>query len=450
MRYLSRVVWSEGMYLAPHHFQAQSRYFEDSIVFATNSLWFKCFGVSGLELDGEALRNGVVAVIHGRGIFPDGLVFNMPECEPVPDSRNIADLFSPMREHQTLMLAVPARREGKANYAAADGANTLARYVPDSQVHHDENTGRDEKPVRVGRKNIRLLLDTEISDDLVTLPIARIRRDGSGNFVYDPTFIPPCLEISASDHLMMILRRLIEILDDKCERLSAAGQGDKISLVEHSSREVANFWFLHTVNASLAPLRHLFYAKRGHPEELYKEMARLGGGLCTFALESHPRQVPLYDHLRLDECFGELDHHIRSHLELVLPTNCVPIPLTRAEKYFWSGPVTDQRLLDRSRWIFAIRSGVGEADLIRRAPQLVKICSSKFVGELVKRALPGMALTHLQVPPSAITRKLEWQYFSVSKSGGCWDHIVKSREVGVYVPGDLPDPELELMVVLEA
>src|SRR5579875_3347737 len=31
MRNLSRVVWSEGMYIAPHHFQAQNRYFEDSV-----------------------------------------------------------------------------------------------------------------------------------------------------------------------------------------------------------------------------------------------------------------------------------------------------------------------------------------------------------------------------------------------------------------------------------
>jgi type VI secretion system protein ImpJ len=31
MKPLSRVVWHEGMHLAQHHFQAQNRYFEDSI-----------------------------------------------------------------------------------------------------------------------------------------------------------------------------------------------------------------------------------------------------------------------------------------------------------------------------------------------------------------------------------------------------------------------------------
>ena len=75
MKLLSRVVWSEGMYLGPHHFQAQSRYFEDSIQFATSSLWFAGYGLAGLQLDAEALHNGTVTLLHARGIFPDGLIF---------------------------------------------------------------------------------------------------------------------------------------------------------------------------------------------------------------------------------------------------------------------------------------------------------------------------------------------------------------------------------------
>jgi len=80
---------------------------------------------------------------------------------------------------------------------------------------------------------------------------------------------------------------------------------------------------------------------------------------------------------------------------------------------------------------------------------LVKVCSAKFVGELVKRALPGLTLTHLPAPPAAISPKVTTQYFSVTKSGPCWDHIVETKEVGIYVPGDIPNAEVELLVVLE-
>src|SRR6266851_1745589 len=438
------------MYLGPHHFQAQSRYFEDSICFTTSSLWFEPWGLVGVQLDAEALKNGTVSLLHARGIFSDGMVFQMPESDPLPEPRNIADLFPPARDAVTIMLAVAPRRPEGANTmtpgdpTASPRAGTAAlRYRAEIQMLHDETTGRDEKPVQMGRKNIRLLLDTEPADDLIALPIARISRDGSGHFVFDETFIPPAVEISASDRLMSILGRLIEILEEKSSRFSRSASGPggtPRSWAEFSTREIANFWLLHTVNSALAPLRHQYLSKRGHPEEVFVEMLKLGGALCTFAIESHPRDLPLYDHRNLDVCFGALDYHVRTHLETVVPTQYIEIPLVKRADFFYEGAVTDQRALDRSRWIFALRSAVSEPDLISKTPQLVKLCSKDFVPQLVKRALPGMALTHLPVPPSAIPVKADYQYFSVSRSGPCWDHIVQTRQLGLYVPGDLPDP----------
>ena len=453
MKYLSRVVWSEGMYLGPHHFQAQGRYFEDSIRFATSSLWFEPWGLIGAQLDVEALKNGTVSLVHARGIFPDGLVFQMPECDAPPQPRSIADLFPPAKDAVTVMLAVSPRRPEGSNTAmtehAPDGHGT-ARYQAEVRMLYDETTGRDEKPVQVGRKNIELLLDTEPVGDLVTLPIARIMRSGSGQFVFDPAFIPPCLAISGSDRIMSLLGRLIEILEEKSARFSrSAAGGRERSWAEFSTREIANFWLLHTVNSALAPLRHHYLTKRGHPEGLYCDLLRLGGALCTFAFESHPRNLPLYDHRDLEKSFGDLDLHIRNHLETIVPTRYIEIPLKKRADYFYEAEVTDQRVLDKTRWIFGIRSAVGEPELIAKTPHLAKLCSKMFVPQLVQRALPGMALTHLPVPPSAIPVKADFQYFGVSRSGPCWDHIVQTRQIGLYVPGELPDPSLELLVILE-
>src|ERR1044071_1961060 len=72
MRLLSRVVWSEGMYLGPHHFQVQSRYFEDSLGFAISTLWYASYGLAGIEMDGNALQKAQVALRSPRGLFQDG------------------------------------------------------------------------------------------------------------------------------------------------------------------------------------------------------------------------------------------------------------------------------------------------------------------------------------------------------------------------------------------
>ncbi len=121
------------------------------------------------------------------------------------------------------------------------------------------------------------------------------------------------------------------------------------------------------------------------------------------------------------------------------------IPLTRVANYFYEGEIADTRVLGRARWVLGVHAAMGEAELIARTPQLVKVCSAKFVGELVRRAMAGLALTHLPVPPPPFPREVETQYFGVSRDGPFWDHIVQTHRVGIYVPGELPDAELELL-----
>lgn len=451
MKNLSRVVWNEGMYLGPQHFQLQNRYFEDSIRFVTSALWFAPYGLAGFGLDAEALRNGTLAALHARGVFPDGLAFQMPEADPLPPPRNITDLFPPARDKVTIHLAIPSQKSDGLNCIPIDESATgpTTRFWAEPHVLYDETTGRDEKPVKLGRKNIRLLLDFELAEDDVTLPIARVTRDGSGRFVFDPEFVPPCLEVAGSERLMMVLRRLIEILEEKSAALSAHKRSSGKSWAEYSTTDLARFWMLHSVNSAIPPLRNLFQSKRGHPEQLYAEMARLAGSLCTFAVESHPRDVPLYNHAHLDETFTSLDIMIRRLLEILVPTNVITIPLRKFADYFYEGEVSDQRCLDRAQWIFAVNSSIGEAPLITLTPQLAKVCSRRWVPELVKRALGGLPMNHQSLPPSSVSRRIDWQYFSITRHGPCWDDIVKTRQVGVYVPGELPDPQIELLVVLE-
>ena len=449
MKQLSRVVWSEGMYLGPHHFQLQSRYFEDSIRFSTSSLWFEAWGLVGCRLDHEALQNGTVAVLHARGIMPDGMTFSMDECDPLPAARPIGELFPRSGVGMTVMLALPARRQDGLNCVlpgSVTAQDAAARYTASAETMHDETTGRDEKAVYLGRKNFRLLFSTEDATGLITLPIGRVIREGSGRYVFDPSFIPPCLEISASDRLLELIGRLVEILEAK----SGTFFRRKSTWVETASREIGAFWLTHTINSTLAPLRHMYFTKHGHPEEVFTELLRLGGALCTFAIDSHPRTLPLYDHLSLSERFAELDYHIRSHLEIIIPSQYIEINLVKRAEYFFEAELTDQRVLNRSRWLFGVRSKIGEAETIANTTRLVKMCSKEFVPRLVQQALPGMAMTHLPVAPSAIPAKVDYQYFSVTQAGPCWEHLVKTRKLGLYVPGEIPDPDLELLVIVDS
>lgn len=447
MRMLNKPVWSEGMYLGPHHFQAQNRYFEEVLHFVTESLWSNPWGFAALEFDEDALRNGTFSLTHARGLFPDGLSFDVPVADASPAPLAFSTRFSPVADHLTLCLAVPELVQDGANTSAGDDGAT-ARYVVREQMLPDQNTGLDEKPIQVGRKNLSLMVEEDVSEHHVSLPIARVIRDGSGHYEADPAFVPPCLSLSASPTLTRMLKRLLEIIDDKSTVfMQEQEQRHGVFQAGMSARHVARYWFLHALNTSLPALRHFLLSQHAHPQEVFREMSRLGGALCTFGLEVHPRALPVYDHRDPGPPFAALDEHIRRHLEIVMPSEAIRIPLRMAESCLYLGEVSDERCLGAGRWILEIHSSIAEADVIARVPQLTKVCSARFVMELIRRALPGLGLRHLSVPPPQIAAKVESHYFSIERGGPCWEHIVQTRQVGVYLPAEIPVREVSLIVV---
>ena len=60
------------------------------------------------------------------------------------------------------------------NCALNETARNGTRFTAQTTTVRDEVNGLDEKPLRVGRKNIALVLETELNPQAVTLPIARI------------------------------------------------------------------------------------------------------------------------------------------------------------------------------------------------------------------------------------------------------------------------------------
>lgn len=77
------------------------------------------------------------------------------------------------------------------------------------------------------------------------------------------------------------------------------------------------------------------------------------------------------------------------------------------------------------------------------------ICTPAFVQELVKRDLPGLPLAHLKACPAAILKTFRTQYFEIARTGPCWSNMTKVREVGIYLPAEMPQPEVELSALLD-
>jgi len=240
----------------------------------------------------------------------------------------------------------------------------------------------------------------------------------------------------------------VEILAAKSTLLSGTRRQKNLSLAEFGTADIANFWLLYTINSHFPGLQHIFDTRHGHPERLYAAMLALAGSLTTFSKDVHPRDMPKYRHDELSECFTELDEKVRYLLETVVPSNFVSLPLKLIQPLIYATSIADDKYLQNTRLYLAVNAEMTEADLIARTPYLIKVCSANHIEHLVKHALPGVALTHVQRPPSAIPVKLNCQYFSLNQSGPAWEAIIRSRNLAAYVPADFPGPQLELIILL--
>jgi type VI secretion system protein ImpJ len=447
MKRLQPVIWSKGTFLTPQHLQVQDRFLEETLQFRLHALKYCAWGFSELVIDQEKLATGDFAIPRASGIFPDGLLFDIPDADPMPASRSLVDAFEPGVKSLDVYLTVPDYRQRGLNIAVGQ-RDTSARYVAEVVAFRDENTGGVEKPVQVARKSLRFMVEGENREGSSALRIANVEKAEGDTFHLNPRFVPPLLDIRASEYTLGLLRGMIEVLAARSSQLSGTRRQKNQSLADFTAADIANFWLLYTVNSGFPVFSHLFEAKQAHPEELYSAMVSLAGSLTTFSPKLRPKDLPLYDHDNLGPLLSDLDEKLRSLLQTVVPTNLVSLSLKLVQPSIYATALAEEKYLGDTRMYLAVNCEASEDFLIQRVPQLVKVCSATHIDHLVKQALPGVELKHLTNPPSAIPVKLKYQYFSLNQSGPAWEAIRRARNFAAYVPEDLPKPQLELLILL--
>jgi len=449
-----KVVWTKGMFLMPQHFQAQDEYFEQELNFRANASTFANWGLTGIGVDEASLTNGFFTLRHCEGVMPDGVTFEMPVSDELPQGRPVEEMFPPTQPILDIYLAIPQVRPSARNFATAVKNQELTnghgstRYIAETRAMNDATVGSDEKPIQVGKKSFRLLFGGEALEGFTSMKIAQISRNPAGTYILSSKFIPPLLNIVASDYLMMLVRREVEVLIAKSTSLGLPRRQGGHDVADFATSEVTNFWLLHTVNSYLPELKHIWKVRRGHPDVLYRAMLRLAGALTTFTMNQSVRDFPDYEHDNLGESFTALDAHIRELLETVLPSKCVTIPLELTDRLIWSGTINDERHLKDSQFILSVRAKVPVDEIIRKIPQLAKLASPNDIPRLIRNSLPGLGLRYLASPPAGVRTTLDNHYFALAQSGPLWDSVAQSRAVSVFLPGEIADPKMELVVVL--
>ncbi len=441
--FFGRVVWSEGMFLRPQHFQQQDRYFENLFRRSLRGLRAHSWGVWVVELERSLLEVGKLSVPVCAGLMPDGTFFRAPEEHAPPAVIEVAENVRNSLVFLSLLVEQPGE-EGRGIGGASNGASRWDTEEIEVYDMAGESFG-SRAPIRVGRLRMRLLLERDQREGWFCIPIARIREvTADKRVLLDELFIPTCLDFAASTQLTAFMAEVKGLLHQRGEalagRVSASSRG--------GSAEIADFLLLQVVNRLQPLVAQLSDSAGLHPDELHRLLLSAAGELATFtAAGKRPTEFPPYRHEALTETFLPLFFAIRHSLSMVIDPTAVHVPLEERRFGIRVGIVHDRSLLGGAAFVLVVSADMDSELLTRTFRAQSKTGPVEKIRELVNLALPGVALRPRPVAPRQLPYHPGAVYFELDTSSELWGELERSGGIAIHVAGNFPNLAIELWAI---
>ena len=447
----SKVLWGEGVFLRPQHFQQQDRYHEARLHQTAQALHPYLWGVRRIEWDYEALKADRLRLQALSLIFQDGEIVDAPSSEPLPVAIDLSTLPASLQE-VTWYAALPALAPGGGNAAPngpqRDGLPAAgARYSQSTSETPDLYTNAVGAEVGYLKKSVRLVSDQEPLGAFDCVPVIRLRRLVTGGFEPDPSFIPPGVSIASAPALKAMLDRLMDALQAKVQSLQGHMREPSRNVIEFRSGDVSSFWLLHTVSTSAAALMHYVRNPELHPERLFESLLALAGAMMTYSKQYSLTHLPHYRHDDMAQCFASLDHIIRDLLDTVISTKYFSIALSEEKPSYHLGKLDSGKIDQRTTLYLAVSASMSALELVEIVPLRVKAGAPDDVEKCVLTAMPGVKITHAPQVPAAIPVQPDTYYFALESKGMLYEQMLKAQSISIYVPSGIRDLRISLIAV---
>ncbi len=443
MSWDSKVLWTEGLFLQPHHFQQSDRYTEALVTGLARRLRPYAWGVSALEIDDEVLKVGQFALKSCAGLTQDGTVFRVPMAEDHPPALEVPETIKDC----LVYLTVPQRRQGAAEVDLSGAEMSASRLRP-GEIEVTDSMGQQKKPVMLGVGKMRLQFALAVDDlaDRLAIPVARIievRPDKE--IILDQAFIPSCVDVRAAQPLDGFTRELEGLLSHRMQALAgrlSEGSGAR------GVAEVSDFLLLTVINRTIPLMRHLSRIENLHPEDLYRICVSLAGELSVFMTsEKRPPDLPPYRHDELTGSFAPVIRVLRQYLSSVLEQTAIPIRLEERKYGISVGVIADRKLLGNAGFVLAVDADIPAEDVRRHFAGQAKIGPVEEIRQLVNSALPGITLRPMPVAPRQIPYHAGVVYFEMDAASPYWGKMTTSGGIAVHVSGQYPGLKMELWAI---
>jgi len=442
MSWYTKVAWSEGLFLRPHHLQQNDRYhehlLESRVRHATPYPW----GFSELEIDRDLAQQSKFALRRAAGIMPDGTPFSIPNDSPLP----LAIVVPETAAGQIVWLSIPI---GAANTREADDreAESAARYIIGAETFIDSSSKlRIEEEIDVAFPRLGFELRKTSKPGYIGLGIAKITEVRDKTIIFDEKYVPPVLVCQAHPAVAGWIDRAIGWIDNKLEELARYAADPSAG----GGLQSVEYLVLQLLNRHIAVLKHFRGSSYVHPERLFEEFLRLVGELATFATpERRAREYPAYDQDDLENVFGPVMRDLQDFLSARLGRRAIRLEIIERAQNAFVSPIRDRSLFRNATLLLEVTARRPLVEIQNDFPHLFKVGPNTKMNEIVHANLPGVPLVHLPTPPPHIRAITDHVYFYLDRKSPLWPEFSVAASIGMHFAGDWPELELHLWAILE-
>ena len=418
----NKIVWREGTFLYPQHFQQMESHLETSLQASTNMLAADLApenGIAKAAINEETLTLGQFSIDYCQGQLPDQTYFELAETLVLDIPTGTVD--------EVIYLVVPMYLSGKNNF---DNDNNASRFATKYQRVFDLSSSEQEQiEVETAKLNIGLKLSDDNLEGYCKLAVAKVLEvDDNGKVVLDKSFIPQCITIGASHYILERLKELEILANTKANqlmsRLQAAVDTQK-SLALYQDQQMLN-----TVYQWLPWLEALLQSPNYKLGRFFLELKQFESALNSTNLVERSAWKPLTG----DQLFKQIQptlSNIKAALSITQQSNVIEIPWDDAlfaSRRMLLSKIKGNEINNSTRLIVAVTAEQNQVskDVFRTG---FKLAGNKSIVNCLKNATPGIVVNALPYPPPELKNQAMTHYFQIETEDALWQQVISHNEL---------------------
>ncbi len=455
-----QLYWHQGLFLQPQHFQHLDLSFRSLLTPYHDSLGPHYWGIGEMEIQKASLGNGSFNLLKGNFLFPDGTHTVLPG-NAIIDARPFDEAWIEGGKPLPVYIGLKKWNNTGENVTVLENLETCSevntRYVavadPEEvlDLHSGGPPGKVEKLYYV----LKVFWETERDKlgDYVLVHIAQLERVGE-EIVLSKRFTPPCLTIFSSEHLLKLINEIRDQITARSHHLEEYKRHKGVQTAEFGSRDMAFLLALRSLNRYVPILHHYTETQHVQPWTVYGTLRQLIGELSSFSekvnvigeVEGGDSNLPGYDHRNIWNCFSSAQDLIIKLLDEITAGPDYVVSMVYDGTYY-AVDLKPAVFEGRNRFYLVFKTEEDPKVVIQSMAAIAKLSTREHLPILIARALPGIEMEHLPVPPQELPKRANSIYFAINIHNNQWGMVTTNNNLTLYWDHAPEDIEAELMIV---